>query len=74
MRACLPRTAASPADVAARLAARDAEDVHHKSKLTGRREGGVLDPCRLALEFSLAAGGEGPGARRLCVGCCAGCA
>jgi hypothetical protein len=48
------------ADVAARLAQRDQEDVHIKRKLRGRREGTVLDPCRLALDFTLAAG-SGPG-------------
>ena len=48
------------ADVAARLAQRDQEDVHSKRKLRGRREGTVLDPCRLALDFTLAAG-SGPG-------------
>ena len=47
------------ADVAARLAQRDQEDVHSKRKLRGRREGSVLDPCRLALDFTLAAG-SGP--------------
>jgi hypothetical protein len=46
--------------VAARLAQRDQEDVHSKRKLRGRREGTVLDPCRLALDFTLAAG-SGPG-------------
>lgn len=52
------------ADVAARLAQREEVDVHQKRKLSGRREGTVLDPCRLALDFTLVAGAEagGPGA------------
>ena len=40
--------------MAARLAQRDQQDIAHKRKMTGRREGTVLDPCRLALEFKLA--------------------
>lgn len=53
-----------PADVAARLAQREQQDVAHKRKLRGRREGAVLDPCRLGLAFSLvAAAGEGEGER-----------
>ncbi len=50
-----------PADVAARLAQRDQQDIAHKRKMTGRREGTVLDPCRLALEFKLADLGSGGG-------------
>ncbi|KAL4447306.1 hypothetical protein ABPG77_007339, partial [Micractinium sp. CCAP 211/92] len=51
-------------DVAARLAQREQQDVAHKRKLRGRREGAVLDPCRLGLAFSLvAAAGEGEDAR-----------
>lgn len=56
---------AAPADAAARLAQRDGQpDFHLKRKLQGRREGTVLDPCRLALDFVLEGGGaEGsPGA------------
>jgi len=53
------------ADVAASLAQRDQQDVHHKRKLRGQREGSVLDPCRLALRFKLAPGGNGEGTRVL---------
>ena len=49
------------ADVAARLAQRDQQDIAHKRKMSGRREGTVLDPCRLALEFKLADLGTGGG-------------
>ena len=58
-----PPVRCAPADVAARLAARDQQDIGHKRKMTGRREGTVLDPCRLVLDFTLAelgaAAGEG---------------
>ncbi|KAL4443584.1 hypothetical protein ABPG75_011321 [Micractinium tetrahymenae] len=50
-------------DVAARLAQREQQDVAHKRKLRGRREGSVLDPCRLGLTFRLVAAGEGEDAR-----------
>ena len=49
------------ADIAARLAQRGQQDVHHKRKLRGQREGTVLDPCRLALDFTLDSGAGGGG-------------
>ena len=56
----IPYTAAL-ADIAARLAQRGQQDVHHKRKLRGQREGTVLDPCRLALDFTLDSGADGAG-------------
>jgi hypothetical protein len=35
--------------------------MQRKRKLRGKREGDVLGPCRLALDFTLSAGGSEPG-------------
>ncbi|KAL4858517.1 Vacuolar protein sorting-associated protein 13C [Chlorella vulgaris] len=53
-------------DAAARLAHRDQSGMDRKRKMRGTRESSVLDPCRLVLDFKLAAGGTGLDATPAC--------